>query len=456
MSLPWRSVEAEPPKAPIPERAQVDAANTNKILNAIASGASIDFSETPSLIAGTARTALAAIQARDQQDLARATSLSINVGETTAAIAGVADQARQSSEIARQATTAIEKFLATFDHITANTRHNADAISSAKIRMDDGTKATHEAAEASQAIGKSFAQMTQVADELKTSTAQIGSFAGTIEAMAKQTNLLALNATIEAARAGESGRGFAVVASEVKALSGQTKKATDDIKARIARLEDNVGELIANIEQVRGLVEMGVARADTARTNFDDIRTGMTTNAIRLTSIDNVVGEQLEIIRGLSADMREIVDHSQDIADHTGNAMASGTRSEALITEQLGALRSRSVPKYELYRAKSDHYRWKLQLNAMLAGGAAPATHDLPDHRDCQLGKWCEQSATAELRTQPNYLALITAHRAMHDAMRKTISLHTAGDRAGAMTAIASVETAMSEMIKYIDLLLAR
>jgi methyl-accepting chemotaxis protein len=91
--------------------------------------------------------------------------------------------------------------------------------------------------------------------ELSQAAARIGDVVELINSIAGQTNLLALNATIEAARAGDAGRGFAVVASEVKALAGQTARATEEITQQISSVQAATQESVGAIKEISGTIE---------------------------------------------------------------------------------------------------------------------------------------------------------------------------------------------------------
>ena len=128
---------------------------------------------------------------------------------------------------------------------------------------------------------------------LENAAQKVGEVVSLIQAIAAQTNLLALNATIEAARAGDAGKGFAVVASEVKQLANQTAKATDDISAQIATIQ----------EATRGSVEA-------------------------IQSIGNIIGEMNGIARSIALSMEQQGDATQDISRNVAE-VARGTESVA-------------------------------------------------------------------------------------------------------------------------------
>ena len=108
-------------------------------------------------------------------------------------------------------------------------------------------------AQSSTIAGQAVSEAAETSATMRTladAAQKIGDVVRLINDIASQTNLLALNATIEAARAGEAGKGFAVVASEVKSLATQTARATEDISAQIAAMQDSTGAAVTAIERI--------------------------------------------------------------------------------------------------------------------------------------------------------------------------------------------------------------
>jgi methyl-accepting chemotaxis protein len=97
-------------------------------------------------------------------------------------------------------------------------------------------------------------QTNGMVGSLSEAAGRIGEVVQLIQDIASQTNLLALNATIEAARAGDAGKGFAVVAHEVKALAGQTAKATDEIAAQIRGIQSATENVVGAIGTIGGTI----------------------------------------------------------------------------------------------------------------------------------------------------------------------------------------------------------
>jgi methyl-accepting chemotaxis protein len=128
--------------------------------------------------------------------------------------------------------------------------------------------ATEELSSSVSEIGRQVAQSTRIAGQavdeanrtnitvqgLSAAAQKIGDVIQLISDIASQTNLLALNATIEAARAGEAGKGFAVVASEVKSLASQTAKATEEISAQVAAMQEATTEAVRAIQNIGGTI----------------------------------------------------------------------------------------------------------------------------------------------------------------------------------------------------------
>ncbi len=436
--------------------AQSDLGRLAALIDAlIARSRNLDTAAIPPEVAEALQRAHAALSDSDQRNLRQTVEFSIQASEAMAATARITGEVRDTDGKAQTIAAAVEQLTSSIDQIAETSSGVSASMERANEAMSTGAEATRGAAEASRRIGQSFTQMTGAAEQLA-AAGQIATFVATIEALAQQTNLLALNATIEAARAGEAGRGFAVVASEVKALSGQTQKATDDIRARIERLEAHVQEVMQGVGEVRSFVDRSVEQSDAASGEIEQVRSIVGENTTQMGEIAGVLQQQSQAVAEIARGVNSIAAHARAAAQFTDQAISAVGASEKLINEQFGDLEIRNIPDYVLLRAKSDHLLWKKRLSEMLVGLNSLKSSELSDHHQCRLGKWYDAVTDETLRGNKAFVELLTPHELVHRHGRAAADCHARSDTAGAIAELAEMERASKAVLQGLDKLLQR
>jgi len=164
--------------------------------------------------------------------------------------------------------SSVDSMTATADATSRQTNTVAEASQNALRNVQAVAAAVEELSATGAEISRKVSDSIQIAERAVTeadrtngtvrgladAADKIGKVIDMINDIAGQTNLLALNATIEAARAGDAGKGFAVVASEVKNLASQTAKATDEIGAQIAGMQQVTKDAAGAIASISGII----------------------------------------------------------------------------------------------------------------------------------------------------------------------------------------------------------
>jgi methyl-accepting chemotaxis protein len=261
-------------------------------------------------------------------------SIERNIAELGAISDRVLESATHLAEAADGAARRTEGATAASAEASSNVRDIASATDElAASVMEIDRQVAQSNAIAEKAVSEAERTNTAV-QELNEAAKRIGDVVSLITDIAEQTNLLALNATIEAARAGEAGRGFAVVAGEVKALAGQTAKATEDIATQIAGMQYATSRSIEAIEAIEATIR--------------DI--GAISGAIAAAVTEQGAATQ-EIARSVDVAAKRTHETAEEVSrvgDATENTRANVTSVRA-VAEELGAVAHRIRDQIEAF-----------------------------------------------------------------------------------------------------------
>ncbi len=214
----------------------------------------------------------------------------------------------------------MSRALSTIDHTI---RELSAAINGIATNARDGAAVAGSAAQAAVQTGGIMTDLGRSAEE-------IGKVTGVIQVIAQQTNLLALNAAIEAAGAGEAGARFAVVADQVRKLAESSTQATREIADLVKVIQNETQDAVVAMEQETQAVEAGSASA---------LRTGEVFNEI--STIAQRSAELAQTIAQSAATQTASTDQvGRSIKDFTGGAMATqkATDSARLTVEDMAKL----------------------------------------------------------------------------------------------------------------------
>jgi methyl-accepting chemotaxis protein len=247
--------------------------------------------------------------------MAKSQSVSSAAGETSVRSQSMAETIEEAttnltcvSQATEEMNRGVGQLSATFDKARATTeqvQEHAHDISEAMRRLS----------EAAQAIGR-------VTD--------------TLSRISSQSQKLAERANMEAARAGELGHSYAVVAGEVRKLARLTATATQDVKGKIAGVQESSRDAIIGLERISAVIrELGWMVNDTAKVM--DKQRHLTKNAAER------IGQASTGVVNASRGVAESASASRNIAVNMGE-----------LTDAVGEIRQGGVQVQDSAKALSD------------------------------------------------------------------------------------------------------
>jgi predicted nucleic acid-binding Zn-ribbon protein len=406
--------------------------------------------EPPALVDGPLGLALKrlgnVLRSERQAQLALTVGFVADTAATGAHVGWITHDIREVAGDSTKIAASVEELASTIVEISKSSATVAEEMTAMRREVHQGAEKMHGAGEAMGLINESVRSMSDRLTVLESAVVQIADMAKMIESISSQTNLLALNATIEAARAGEAGRGFAVVAGEVKSLSGQTAKATEQIRERIATLTAETTSIRQAIRRSTDTVVSGEAAVKAAERQMGDIGDQMSHVSTHMSALAAGLADQQPVTDQIAKSTARIAEKAQKVRGEIDGVIDRLTKAETAAWGAAQSFDAAKIESYELLRAKGELAIWERNLAATLVGLTKP------DPKLAELGprrllKWCETVSDDKIRKNPALAAIQAAANTAHAQARRMIEKIVDKDWSAATDAYVAAEKAIAAVI---------
>jgi len=396
------------------------------------------------------RSATIGVSAGSINDLAGKMSVSadkmaVNCNTVAVATEEMNANMRAIAAASEQASTNVSMVASAAEEMTATTAEIASGSGRARVITESAVK---EAGAASSRVG-----------ELGDSAKNISKVTETINEIADQTNLLALNATIEAARAGEAGKGFAVVANEIKDLAKQTTEATQEIKALIDGVQTSskqtisvINTITSTINDINEIVSSMAASVEEQAVTSREIAENVSQASAGMLEVNENIAQAATVNSDITADIASVKTEAEGVAAASLDIKELATESNTNVID-LAELLTRFTfkqPVFDIGKVKGAHFNWKMNLTAVLNGYKHIQAGDVPDHHQCEFGKWYD-SASPELAAHPVFKEIGAHHEAVHKNVVTAIELYNDNKVDAAHTQVEQFEVLRKNLFHSLD-----
>jgi methyl-accepting chemotaxis protein len=258
-------------------------------------------------------------------------------------LAATTEQAAGTNE----SMAAVTETVATVDEVAQTATQSAQrarAVADAAQRAAEGgragRKAVGESVQAMQLVQTQVETMARGIVALAEQAQAIGEITTAVSDIAEQTKLLALNAAVESTRAGEHGRGFALVAAEIKALAGEAKESTTQVRRLLGEIQRATSAAVMATEQGTKQTAAAVRQVGQAGTIIDQLAGVIEESAQAAAQIVASAGQQalgMDQIRQAIANIHDATQQNLTATRQSEEAAQNLTTFGSRLVELVGA-----------------------------------------------------------------------------------------------------------------------